>query len=238
MFKKNLLAAVAVKNKSHIISYCLLMLSTFCIFAIAEFIRSYLITYQLSSMFISFCVGFILFTPLVSILLHPLLFNNLIIKQRSGLNIMLKNIGLVMVVQCLFFLIWITDAIAVYSIYVDQHSFLAKAFNMNNVNSTNYSVSFYWGNLLLAWLFAWLSLAIGVMPCLIAQLNNKSVVQNFIASLSFAKRYKCFFLLCAFLLACAVVLPMLYAHYLFFVCFPLVLTLIFTRLATRYRSII
>ncbi|GAA5133659.1 hypothetical protein [Thalassotalea piscium] len=222
-------------NFSHLLSYLLLMLSTLGIYVISEVIRFYLIAYELNSMFISFCVGFILFTPLISLLLHPLLFSKESLKQRSPFSIMLKNIGLVMVIQCLFFLIWITDAVAVYSIYVDQDSFLAKAFNITKDNRADLTSHFYWGNLLLAWFFSLLSLVIGVLPCLIAQLNNQGVVKNFVMAISFAKKNKSLFALYACVIALATVMPLLYAHYLFVITFPITLFIIFFHLFRRYR---
>lgn len=222
-------------NYSHVISYFLLILSTVGIFFIAEVIRAYLIEYELNSMFISFCVGFILFTPLVSLLLHPLLFSKVLPQNRSPLSIMLKNIGLVMVVQCLFFLIWITDAIAVYSIYVDHDSFLAKAFNITSQNRTDLTNHFYWGNIILACFFALLSLIIGVLPCLVAQLNNQGVVKNFAIAISFTKKNKISFLFYACVIALTTVLPLLYAPYLFLVCFPLAFTWVCTNIFQHYQ---
>lgn len=222
-------------NVFHLTSYGLLLLSTIGIFLIAQTIQFYLGEYDLNSMFISFCVGFILFTPLISLVLHPLLFSKKTLQHRSPFATMLKNIGLVMLVQCLFFLIWMTDAIAVYSIYVDQDSFLAKAFNITNENRTDLSSQFYWGNLLLAWFFALLSLVIGVLPCLIAQLNNKGVVKNFVAAYSFAKHNKLRFLSYSCIIALATVLPLLYTQYLFLVSFPLAFTLVFSHLFYYYK---
>lgn len=220
----------------YLVSYLLLMLSTIGIFIIAEVIRAYLAEYELNSMYISFCVGFILFTPLVSLLLHPLLFSTLVPQVRSPISIMLKNIGLVMLVQCLFFLIWMTDAIAVYSIYVDQNSFLAKAFNITTNNRTDLTNHFYWGNLLLAWLFALLSLVIGVLPCLIAQLNDQGVVKNFALAISFTKQNKILFLLYSCVIALAIVIPLLYANYLFLACFPITFKWVFTHLFRHYQA--
>ena len=56
-----------------ILSYSLLAFSTLAIFTIAEVICFYLSAYELNSMFISFCADFILFIPLVSLVLHPLI---------------------------------------------------------------------------------------------------------------------------------------------------------------------
>ena len=212
------------------------MLATMGIFIIAEVIRYYLVKFELNAMFISFCVGFILFMPLISILLHPLLYFKHSTKQHSPFRIILKNLGLVMVVQCLFFLIWITDAIAIYSIYVDQHSFLAKAFNINNVNNVDLSVPFYWGNLLLAVLFSWLSLVLGVMPCLIAQLNDQGVIKNFSRSFSFAKQYKGVFLLCAITIGLVTMLSLLHFNYLFLLAFPLLFKFVFSFFISRRRQ--
>jgi hypothetical protein len=215
--------------------YGLLLLATIAIFSIAQIIQSYLISYDLNSMYISFCVGFILFTPLVSLLLYPLVITKKS-NERSYLAILLTNAGLVLVVQSLFFLIWMTDAIAVYSIYVDQNSFLAKAFNITNDNHRNLTTPFYWGNLFLAWFFALLSLVIGIMPCLIARIDDKGVVKNFVAAFSFAWQYKIRLVLAALCIATATVLPLLYSPYLFLLTFPCILTAIVFYLSRLYFS--
>lgn len=178
-------------------------------------------------MYVSFCAGFILFTPLVVLVLHPLIFVEKVDKTHSYFSVLMKNVGLVSLVQCLFFLIWMTDAIAVYSIYVDQNSFLAKAFSINRENSADFSAEFFWFNLFLAWFFALLSLVLGVMPCLIARIDNNGVVKNFVAGFSFAKKYKAKFALAALALAAATLMPLLYMKYLFIFSFPLVVVSVF-----------
>lgn len=216
--------------------FSLLIIATLFIFLIAQTIGFYLNEYDLSSMFVSFCAGFILFIPLVSLLLHPLIFTEITAEGKSHFSVLLGNVGLVLVVQCLFFLIWMTDAIAIYSIYVDQNSFLAKAFNITSENHGNLSEHFYWANLFLACFFAWLSLIIGVLPCLIARLDNKGVVKNFVAGFSFAKRYKAMFAFASLLIAAATVLPLLYCPYLFLLSFPAVFVLVFCHIANVFMS--
>ena len=63
-------------TKNRMVSGLLLMVASLLIFTIAQTIETLLIEYELSSMYISFCAGFILFIPLVSLVLHPLLFND------------------------------------------------------------------------------------------------------------------------------------------------------------------
>lgn len=221
--------------KNRVISGALLLIASLLIFAIAETIEKTLLTYELSSMYVSFCAGFILFIPLVSLALHPLLFSEVDqkIKQKSTL---LMNVGLVMVVQGLFFLIWITDAIAIYSIYVDSNSFLAKAFNITSNSKGDFSKKFYWINLLLAWLFAYLSLVVGLLPCLIARVKNFGVVGNFVSAFQFAKVNKLALAIYSFCLAFAAVVPLMYANYLFIVSFSLTLLIIFMKISNRYIS--
>jgi len=216
--------------------YGLLILATLLIFAIAQTIQFYLNHYDINSMYVSFCAGFILFTPLVVLVLHPLIFVDKNNKEYSHISILIKNAGLVLLVQCLFFLIWMTDAIAVYSIYVDQNSFLAKAFNMNHEKSADLSMEFFWFNLFLAWLFALISLVLGVMPCLFARIDNNGVVKNFVAAFSFAKNNKAIFSLSALAIAIATVIPLLYANYLFLLTFPITLTYVFLLLSRLYIS--
>ncbi|GHE79019.1 hypothetical protein GCM10011501_03680 [Thalassotalea profundi] len=218
-------------------SYVLLILSTIAILFIAELIRSYLIEYELGSMFISFCVGFILLTPLVSLLLYPLLLSSGLKQVPSPFYMMLKNIGLVLLVQLLFFFIWMTDAIAVYSIYVDQDSFLAKALNINNFRA-DLSQEFYWGNLILACVFSLISLVIGVLPCLVAQLNNQGVVRNFVISITFANHNKVLFVVYACILAAIIVLPLLYTPFLFLLCFPIAFRYVCCDLFHRYQEVL
>jgi len=227
---------VKQKIRVRILSYALLLFSTLVIYSIAQAISLLLENYDLSSMYISFCAGFILFTPLVSLLLHPLIFTGMLNKGRLQLSILMANFGLVFVVQGLFFLIWITDAIVVYSLYVDQNSFLAKSFSIANESHGNLGVEFYWANLFLAWFFALLSLILGVMPCLIARIDNKGVVNNFVASCTFAKQCKVPFSLAALCLAMGVVIPLLYTEYMFLLVFPLVLASVFLFLSRMYVS--
>jgi len=185
-------------------------------------------------MYISFCAGFILFTPLVSLTLHPLLLSNSQGSNKIKRKGLLVNVGLVAVVQGLFFLIWMTDAIAIYSMYVDANSFLAKAFNINSESVANSSQSFYWLNLLLAWLFAFLSLMLGLIPCLIARVKNFGVVGNFVSAFKFVKLHKLSLVLYALCLALAVVMPLMYSKYLFIIVFPLMLIWVFIGIARRY----
>ena len=217
-------------------SYALLLFSTLVIFAIAQAISVLLNNYDLNSMYVSFCAGFILFTPLVSLLLHPLVFVEKENEERSQLSILMANFALVLVVQCLFFLIWITDAVVVYSIYVDQNSFLAKSFNIISENQSNLSIEFYWANLFLAWFFALLSLILGVMPCLIARVNNQGVVNNFVSSFTYAKQHKITLALAGLCIAMAVVLPLLYIKFLFLLSFPIALTGVFLHLSRSFVS--
>ncbi len=222
--------------KNRIISATLLVIATLLIFAIAQTIEALLIAYELSSMYISFCAGFILFIPLVSLVLHPLLFNDVEDKQAQK-STLIMNVGLVMVVQGLFFLIWMTDAIAIYSMYVDSNSFLAKAFNINSDNKGTFSKEFFWANLLLAWLFSFLSLVVGLLPCLIARLKNLGVVGNFVSAFQFAKVNKFSLTVYAFYLAFSAVIPLMYAKYLFIVLFPLTLLWAFLNISKRYLTL-
>lgn len=217
-----------------VISFALLLFSTLIIFSLSEVIRLYLNSYELNSMYISFCAGFILFTPLVSLVLHPLFFSKNNGYETIKLSAFLGNIGLVTIVQCLCFLIWMTDAIALYSMYVDQNSFLAKTFNIKSAGRFDLSVEFYWFNLILAYFFALLSLVIGVLPCLISRIQNKGVVGNFVSAFVFAKQYKKQLLGFSLLLVISVVTTLLYLSYLFLVFFPLVLLIIFAKLKADY----
>ena len=212
--------------------YGLLMLSTLLIFTIAQTIQFYLNYYEISSMYISFCAGFILFTPLVVLVLHPLIFIEKKNGEYSHFSVLMKNAGLVLLVQGLFFLIWMTDAIAVYSIYIDQNSFLAKAFNINRTNNADLSAEFFWFNLCLAWLFSLISLVLGIMPCLFARIDNNGVVKNFVAGFVFAKKYKMKFALAALAIAIATVISLIYINYLFLLTFPLVVLSVFLYFST------
>lgn len=222
----NKLALTPVK----VISYALLLLATLVIFTLAEVIRFYLASYNLQNMFISFCAGFILFIPLVSLVLHPLYSHNTKDDDTIKLSSFLGNVALVVVVQSLCFLIWMTDAIALYSLYVDQNSFLAKAFNITAESRADLSVEFYWFNLALAWFFALFSLVAGVLPCLFSRTENKGVVGNFVLGFSFAKHHKKLLLLSSLAIALSVVLPLLYAKFLFLISFPTVLLVFFSTL--------
>lgn len=216
------------------ISYGLVFFATIVIFFISQVIQFYLAAYELDTMYISFCAGFILFIPLVSLVLHPLLLNKEGKQETFHFSTLLANIGLVCVVQFLCFLIWMTDAIALYSMYVDQNSFLAKVFDIQTQTRGDMTFEFYCFNFALAWLFALLSLVIGVLPCLIARLHNYGVVGDFVAAFSFAKKHKLAVGGYAMLTAVTVLLPLLYAKYLFLVIFPVVLVVIFTRLNKTY----
>jgi hypothetical protein len=222
--------------KNRIISATLLIIASLLIFAIAQTIETLLIEYELSSMYISFCAGFILFIPLVSLVLHPLLFNDVEDKQAQKSTLMM-NVGLVMVVQGLFFLIWMTDAIAIYSMYVDSNSFLAKAFNISSDHKGAFSKEFFWANLLLAWFFSLLSLVVGLLPCLIARLKNLGVVGNFVSAFQFAKVNKLSLIVYAFYLAFSAVMPLMYAKYLFIVLFPLTLVWAFLNISKSYLKL-
>ncbi len=214
-----------------IVSYALLLLSTLIIFSLAEVIRFYLSSYSLDAMFISFCAGFILFIPLVSLVIQPIFDKKISADSALKLSSFLGNVALVVVVQLLCFLIWMTDAIALYSLYVDQNSFLAKAFNITVENRADLSVEFYWFNIALACFFALLSLIIGVLPCLFSKIENNGVVANFASAFSFAKRHKKLMLFSALAIAVSVVLPLLYAKFLFLILFPLVLLVVFSQLS-------
>lgn len=221
-------------SATQLISYGLLFFATLVIFSISQAIQFYLTAYNLNTMYISFCAGFILFIPLVSLVLHPLILNEDGEQETFHFSTLLANIGLVCVVQFLCFLIWITDAIALYSLYVDQHSFLAKVFDIQTQARGDMTFEFYCFNFVLAWLFALLSLVIGVLPCLIARLDNLGVVGDFVAAFSFAKKHKLVMGLYALLIVVVVLLPLLYAKYLFLLIFPVALLLIFTQLNNAY----
>jgi hypothetical protein len=221
--------------KNRILSGALLLAASLMIFAIAQTIEKMLSAYELSSMYISFCAGFILFIPLVSLVLHPLLFNN--VEDKLGKkSAMIMNVGLVMVVQGLFFLIWITDAVAIYSIYVDSNSFLAKAFNISSNKIGNHGEEFYWINLFLAWFFSFLSLVVGLLPCLIARLKNLGVVGNFVSAFQFSKVNKRALVMYAFCVAFSVIVPLMYASYTFLVLFPLTFLWVFIKLSNGYLA--
>lgn len=219
-----------------IISYGLLIIATLIIFSLSEVIRYYLSSYALNAMFLSFCSGFILFIPLVSLVLHPIFFSKDSDLAPLKMSAFLGNIGLVVVVQFLCFLIWMTDAVALYSIYVDQNSFLAKAFNIKFAARSDLSLEFYWFNLVLAYFFALLSLVIGILPCLISRIRNTGVVGNFVSAFVFSKHHKRQLLLYSFIFVCSVVLPLLYFKYLFLLCFPLVLLIVFAKLKQEYLN--
>ena len=198
-----------------VFSYASVFFASLVIFFISQVIHFYLALYNITTMYISFCAGFILFIPLISLVLHPLLINKTGKRQTLHLSALLANIGLVCVVQFLCFLIWITDAIALYSLYVDQSSFLAKVFDIKTQARGNMTFEFYCFNFVLAWLFSLLSMIVGVLPCLIARLDNFGVVGDFVAAFTFAKSHKvmmCFF---ALLIVLSVLFPLLYAKYLF-----------------------
>lgn len=215
-------------------SYGLVFFASLMIFFISQIIYFYLGEYDFTTMYISFCAGFILFIPLVSLVLHPLLLNKEGKSETFQFSDLLANIGLVCVVQFLCFLIWITDAIALYSLYVDQNSFLAKAFDIQTQAKGDMTFEFYGFNFVLAWVFSLLSLVIGILPCMIARLDNFGVVGNFAAALSLAKKHKGIFCLYALLIASSVLLTLLYAKYLFLVLFPVILVWVFISLNEKY----
>ena len=216
------------------LSYGLAFIASVVIFFISQVIQFYLFTYNLSTMYISFCAGFILFIPLVSLVLHPLLVNKAGQRETFHIRALLANIGLICVVQFLCFLIWITDAVTLYSLYVDQNSFLAKVFAINTEARGDLTFEFYCFNFVLAWLFSLLSMIVGVLPCLIARLDNLGLVGDFVAAFSFAKSQLLVMSLYALLIVSAVLLPLLNAKYLFLLVFPVVLVVIFTRLNKDY----
>lgn len=129
-----------------------------------------------------------------------------------------------------------TDAVAIYSIYVDQTSFLAKAFNIDVQNRENFSEQFYWGNLLLAWFLAGLSLVVvvGILLCLISRVKNGGVVSNFVSAFFFAKADKFNIAIYSLILSLSVVMPLLYEKYLFLVIFPIVLSLVFFKMVKQF----
>ena len=216
------------------VSYGLVFFASLVIFFISQVIQFYLSAYNLSLMYISFTAGFILFIPLVSLVLHPLLVNRAGQRETFHIRALLANIGLICVVQFLCFLIWITDAITLYSLYVDQNSFLAKVFAINTEARGDLTFEFYCFNFVLAWLFSLLSMIVGVLPCLIARLDNLGLVGDFVAAFSFAKSQLLVMSLYALLIVSAVLLPLLNAKYLFLLVFPVVLVVIFTRLNKDY----
>ena len=216
-----------------LLSGFLILLASIIIFAIAQVIERFLNSYELASMYISFCAGFILFTPLVSLALHPLLSVNSDKSNKIKATGLIVNVGLVAVVQGAFFLIWMTDAIAIYSIYVDGNSFLAKAFNINSQKTTSLSQEFYWFNVFLAWFFSLLSLTLGLLS---APFENLGVVGNFVSAFQFAKQCKLQLAVYAFYLAFAVVVPLMYGKYLFILLFPITLTWVFVTIAKSYLA--
>ncbi|MCW8834382.1 MAG: hypothetical protein OQK09_00600 [Colwellia sp.] len=232
---KFILFSKITQSPMRVISFALLLLATLVIFSLAEVIRFYLKSYSLEAMFISFCAGFILFTPLVSLVIHPLFDKKLKTDSPIKLSAFLGNVALVVVVQLLCFLIWMTDAIALYSLYVDQNSFLAKAFNITVESRADLSVEFYWFNIALACFFALLSLVVGVLPCLFSRTENNGVVGNFVSAFSFAKRHKKLMLISALGIVLSVVFPLLYAKFLFLILFPAVLLIIFSQLSEYAR---
>ena len=221
-------------SSENIVSYGLVFFASLVIFSISQIMQFYLGAYNFTTMYISFSAGFILFIPLVSLVLHPLLINKEGKRETVQFRDLLANIGLVCVVQFLCFLIWITDAIALYSLYVDQNSFLAKVFDIKTQAKGDMTFEFYCFNFVLAWVFSLLSMVVGILPCMIARLDNFGVVGNFVASFSFAKRQKRMLCLYAFLIASSVLLTLLYAKYLFLVLFPITLVWVFTRLNKTY----
>jgi hypothetical protein len=216
------------------VSYGLAFFASLMIFFISQVIHYFLGEYDFTTMYISFCAGFILFIPLVSLVLHPLLINKEGKNETFQFKDLLANIGLVCVVQFLCFLIWITDAIALYSLYVDQNSFLAKAFDIQTQAKGDMTFEFYCFNFVLAWLFSLLSIVVGILPCMIARLDNFGVVGNFAAAFKLAKRNKAMFCLYALLIASSVLLTLLYAKYLFLVLFPVILVWVFIQLNKLY----
>lgn len=221
-------------SSENAVSYALVFIASLVIFFISQIIQFYLGVYEFTTMYISFCAGFILFIPLVSLVLHPLLLNKVGKRETFHFKDLLTNIGLVCVVQFLCFLIWITDAIALYSLYVDQNSFLAKMFDIKTQTKGDMTFEFYCFNFVLAWIFSLLSMIVGILPCLIARLDNFGVVGNFVTAFSFAKKHKGMLSLYALLITGSVLLALLYAKYLFLIAFPSVLVWCFTQLNKAY----
>lgn len=221
-------------SSEKIMSYGLVFVASLVIFFISQVIQFYLGAYDFTTMYISFCAGFILFIPLVSLVLHPLLINKEGKSDTYHFNDLHANIGLVCVVQFLCFLIWITDAVALYSLYVDQNSFIAKVFDIKTQAKGDMTFEFYSFNFVLAWVFSFLSMVVGILPCLIARLDNFGVVGNFVAAFSFAKKHKGVMCLYALLIASSVLITLLYAKYLFLVLFPVTLVWVFIRLNKAY----
>ena len=216
------------------VSYGLVFFASLAIFFISQVIQFYLGAYELTTMYISFCAGFILFIPLVSLVLHPLLINKEGKRDTFHFSSLFANIGLVCVVQFLCFLIWMTDAIALYSLYVDQNSFLSKVFDIQTQARGDMTFEFYAFNFVLAWFFSLLSMVVGVLPCLIARLDNRGVVGDFVASFAFAKAHKGWMCLYALIITSSVLLTLLYAQYLFLVLFPVSLVWVFIQLNKKY----
>ncbi len=214
----------------------LLLFSTLIIFAIAESIRTALTAYDIGSLFISFCAGFILFTPLISLVLHPFAVRLVDPQDKSHKATLLANIGLVLFVQLLFFLIWMTDAVALYSMYVDQSSFLAQAFNIQGGTKGEFSQAFLVFNLVLAWLFSLLSIVLGLIPCLVARIKNQGVVGNIAAGFSYAKSHLGAIAAYALVISIGVLAPLLYAKYLFLLTFPASQFWVFKRVAKGYLA--
>lgn len=220
-------------QKARLIGIALLSIATLSIFAISEGIRAMLISYDLTMLYISFVVGFILFTPLVSVVLHPFTKQPQQSDRREFRSTLLANIGLVLFVQCLFFLIWMTDAIAVYSIYVDQTSFLSQTFNIAGENKGEFSREFVIFNVFLGLFFSAISIVVGVVPCLFARIDNKGIIGNFIASFSFFKRTKLHLAWYALLITCSVLLPLMFIKYIFLISFPYALYIVTTKLSEQ-----
>lgn len=221
-------------SSEKMVSFGLVFFASLAIFFISQVIQFYLGEYDLTTMYISFCAGFILFIPLVSLVLHPLLINKEGKSDTFHFSSLFANIGLVCVVQFLCFLIWMTDAIALYSLYVDQNSFLAKVFDIQTQARGDMTFEFYVFNFVLAWLFSLLSMVVGVLPCLIARLDNRGVVGDFVASFTFFKAHKGLMCLYALIIASSVLLTLLYAKYLFLILFPVSLIWVFIQLNNKY----
>lgn len=75
---------------------------------------------------------------------------------------------------------------------------------------------------------------VDVLPCFIARLNNFGLVGGFVAAFAFAKSQLLVMCLYALLIVSSVLLPLLYAKYLFLLIFPVVQEVIFIFLNKDY----
>ena len=80
-------------------------------------------------------------------------------------------------------------------------------------------------------------MVVGVLPCLIARLDNRGVVGDFVASFAFFKAHKALMCLYALIIASSVLLTLLYAKYFFLIVFPVSLVWVFIQLNKKYIQI-